>query len=178
MKRDEFIWAKHHLQHKSYSNILTNLEKVNELIGNLNIKLKNLEEHMDNKIDTQYRDGLSHYLGDIVQSVFYNDTEVDYIKIKEVKENEIHILRNETECIKIPCIFGVEKTKEVISNIIEQLEFKKRLLEIQNINNELKKDFWEPFEKFLKLILDNYERKSKLKGRCEECSRLYKYFDC
>ena len=64
--------------------------------------------------------------------------------------------------------------------LIEQKEFKNQLETIQEEYNELRKEFKKRFQDtFLKKLIDDYEKKDKLKGRCKDCSRLVKYFgDC
>jgi len=179
-KGDIYKWAFQHLQHKDYSDILISFQIVETWIVEINIKLKNLDAYIDSKINEKYRKDFAHYIWDIVQTAFYEDTDVDCIKIKEVKDNNIYIYRNKKDSFRIPCIFDEEKTKKLVLKLIERKEFISQLEIIQEEYNELRKEFRERFQgTFLKKLMVDYKRKGKLKGRCKDCSRLVKYFgDC
>jgi len=182
-KGDVYNFAFQHLQHKDYLDILISFQMVDAWIGELNIKLKNLDVYIDGKIDEEDRKNFAHQIWDIVQIAFYEDAIMDYLKkIKKIEDGQIHIARNENEYydLKIPCIFGEEKTKKLVLKLIGQKEFMSQLESIQEEYNELHKEFDKRFQKtFLEKLIVDYERKGKLKGGCKECSLRMKLFgDC
>lgn len=177
-KGDLFVWAfKHLASSKKYKVILSYFTKAKEFIEDLNDKLSKLKLYLDDNIKSSDREIIPHISKEIIRYVFIQDTDVDCIKIKEVRDKNIYVYRNNKDTFRIPCILGVEKTTKLVSELIEKKEFLNQLEQIQEIDRNAKKELNE-FTGQLKTFLDDIKHNFKLKGRCEECSRWYKYFDC
>jgi len=169
-KQEEFSFVFQHLQHTDYSSILTSWKNSKGLIKDLNKKLEELETYIDSKVTKKYKSDLSRYIWDLVQTAFYEDTKMDYLKIEKIEDKSIVIPRNERDGLKIPCIFGETKTKNFLSKIINP-EFRNHLKEIQEKNNKLNKEFKGKFQELIKGIVYGINNKEcELKGGCKICS--------
>ncbi len=170
-KGDLFDWAFQHLQSsEKYKVILPYLNKAKDFIEGLNSELSNLKLYLEENIKESDRKIIPYISKKMVRSVFFEDTDVDRIKIKEVKDKNIYIYRNKKDTFKIPCIL-YEKTEKLITEIIEQKEFLNQLKEIQRIDGNAKKEL-DKFTGTLKTFLKDIEHNYKLEGKCDKFSYL------
>lgn len=174
-KGDLFVCAFKHLEScKKYNVILPSFETSKIDIKELIAKLKELKLYLNDNIEMNDREIIPYISREMVRSVFFEDTDVDCIKIKEVKDKNIYIYRNNEDTFRIPYIL-YEKTEDLISGIIEQKEFINQLKKIREIDRNAKKEL-EIFTGQLKTFLEDIEHNSKLKGKCEVCSLQIKLF--
>ena len=118
----------------------------------------------------KYREDLNHQIWDITTIAFYEDAKIDYIKIEMIEDKMMIIPYNEESGIKVHCTLGENKTKSIISKILNK-DFRKKLKDIQKNYNDLRIEFKEKFQKPLdKLIHNINNNKEDLKGKCDKCS--------
>ncbi len=180
-----------HLKNE-YSHILTNFDtSINSIEGikgkgGINQKLTNLKKLVLDRIKSELGEKNKKFLSSIIWAV------VDNIltgKLKSLDDAKVEI-RNDKIDIKLasdeksyvtitPKYYdNKNKTKQFLSDLIEDINFRKEVEKIKGIYDNTKKLF-NTVHKDLKKLIDDIDNEDELKGKCEKCSFWIRFLgDC
>lgn len=186
-KQKEYKLTMKHL--KAYPDILNPWNNSNEQIDGLdelNIKLGKLRDLVSGEINSKLGKnyvGLLTSVWSIIKGTFplkniENSGDMNKFLdgiIIEIKNKMIYVDSKESKNLITLSGRGmnIPKVKKFLSNLLADIEFRKKLTEIKMKNDELEKLFNDGFKKNLGKLLKNITgREEDLRGKCEECSIL------